>query len=55
MMRKSRYPNAARAVPGLAGARFFVVWLSRSVIGVDSTLLLGAGNWRVGPRLRVRL
>jgi hypothetical protein len=55
MMRKSRYPNAARAVPGLAGARFFVVWLAVSVIGVDSTLLLTAGFWRVGPRTRVRM
>ena len=55
MMRKSRYPNAARAVPGLAGARFFDVWYSGSVIGVGSTLLLTAAFWRVGPRLRVRL
>lgn len=52
MMRKSLYPNAARAVPGLAGARFFVVWLSVSVIGVVVTILLAAGLWRVGPRVK---
>ena len=52
MIRKSRYPNAARAVPGLAGARFFVVWLMGSVIGVDSTLLLTADIWRTGPRAK---
>jgi hypothetical protein len=32
-----------------------VVWLAVSVIGVDSTLLLTAGFWRVGPRTRVRM
>lgn len=53
MMRKSLYPNAARAVPGLAGARFFVVWLSISVIGVVETLLLTTDVWRVGPRIEV--
>jgi len=50
MMRKSLYPKAARAVPGLAGARFLVVWLSVSVIGVVVTILLEAVVWRVGPR-----
>ena len=52
MMRKSLYPKAARAVPGLAGARFFVVWLSVSVIGVVQTLLLTVDIWCVGPRAK---
>jgi len=55
MMRKSLYPNAARAVPGLAGARFFVVWLSVSVIGVVQTLLLTVDIWRVGPRTKAKM
>lgn len=38
MMRKSRYPNAARAVPGRGGVRREAFW-GVSVIGVEPTLV----------------
>ena len=46
-MRKSLYPKAARAVPGLAGDRFRLLWLEVSVIGrFDATSHPGRlGDW----------
>ena len=51
MMRKSRYPNAARAVPGRGGVRRDAFW-GISVIGVASTLVPRLWLRVVGPQPR---
>ena len=48
MMRKSRYPNAARAVPGRGGVRRDDLW-GISVIGVVPTLVPPLWRRVVGP------